>query len=473
MKSFFKKAFMLPLILLIAVVIVVFQVKTKAPIQHESLPFATKTVEVITARQLPYRPRVTAYGYVEPAVILKMKSEVAGKITYIHPQLRKGGSLAKGTMVLRVEPTAFKFSLDQSRAGLTGSQSSYQQLEAEEKSAHRSLAIAQQNLRVGKQEYNRVRKIWDKRLIARSVVDAEERKVLQLRQQVEEIEGKIASFSSRKAATQAQIKQSKTKLAQSKDTLGRTEVTLPFDARIGTVFIEKGEFTPVGNALFEASGTNRVEIDAQLATQQLRDLLMGAEHQALTLDTSIGLQAVIAQLQLEARVTLVGKDESRIHWQAVLQRISEAVDPTRDTIGLVVSVENPYQGIIPGIRPPLLKGMYAAVEFIAPAEHKLVLPRKAIHQGRVYLANTSNQLEIRTVHILQSQGELVVVEGIEVGEKIIINDVIPVIEGMPLKLIHAEEVEALLAQTALGNPPHSQAKDTRAVDENNTLDEKK
>ena len=52
----------------------------------------------------------------------------------------------------------------------------------------------------------------------------------------------MASYSSRKAATTAQISQSRSQVNQSTDTLGRTEVRLPFDARIGAVFVEKGEF---------------------------------------------------------------------------------------------------------------------------------------------------------------------------------------------------------------------------------------
>jgi len=260
---------------------------------------------------------------------------------------------------------------------LAGSRSSLKQLEAEEKSTRRSLKIAQENLRVGQKELARVRKIWDKRLIARSAVDAEEQKVLQLRQQVEELQGKLAGFSSRKSATEAQIKQSKTKLAQSKDTLGRTEIKLPFDARIGTVFVEKGEFTGVGNVLFEALGTQAVEINAQLPTRQFRSLLMGMSEQAVNLQDPGGLQNTLKQLQLKAHVSLVSYDGDSPVWKGELLRIGESIDPTRDTLGLVVAVNNPYNGVIPGKRPPLLKGMYTAVEFVAPAKKMLVLPRKA------------------------------------------------------------------------------------------------
>jgi hypothetical protein len=160
-------------------------------------------------------------------------------------------------------------------------------------------------------------------------------------------------------------------------------------------------------------------------------------------------------MQLEARVRLVGDASHLTIWDGTLIRLSESVDPTRDTLGLVVVVDKPYEGIIPGKRPPLLKGMYTSVEFLAPAKATLVLPRKAVHQGRVYVATKENTLAIRPVNILFTQGEMVVLEesednGLKVGEKIIISDVIPVMEGMPLKTIAAEEYEEQLKRLALG-----------------------
>ena len=451
MKNILQKAVILPLIVIIALAFVIFKVKSKPPIEHQELQFPVKTVEVITARKIPFRARATAYGNVEPAVLVLAKAEVAGKISYIHPLLKQGGTLALGTVALRIEPTTFEFSLNQSKAVLAASQSALVQLEVEENTTRGSLDIAKKNLQVGQNELDRLLIVWEKKLISQSVVDAEEQKVLQLRQQVEDLKGKLTGFTSRKAATQAQIRQSESQLAQSQDTLGRTEVRVPFDARIGEVLVEKGEFTAVGNVLFEASGVQAVEINAQLPTRQFRPLLAGNGGKSLSLQSPEALQSALMQMQLEARVSLVGFEGGTAKWKGELLRIGESIDPTRDTLGIVVAVNNPYEGVIPGIRPPLLKGMYTAVELFAPARDVIVLPRKAIHQGRIYIAKANNQLEIREVDILTRQGRLVILDGgVEEGEKVIITDVIPVINGLPLNPIEAVEYEKQMARDALG-----------------------
>lgn len=464
MKRIFKNFIFLPLILAGAIIFVVMQVKSKAPVEHEEAKFPTKAVEVITIKKIPFRARAMAFGNVEPATVLKAKSEVSGKVSYIHPKLKKGASIKKGTVVLRIEPTTFKLSLNQSKAGLAGSQSSLAQLEAEEKSTKRSLNISQKNLNVGLKELHRIKTLWNKRLIARSTLDKEEQKVLSLRQQVQDIQGKLATYKSRKSATRAQINQSKSQVSQSKDTLGKTEVRIPFDARIGKVSVEKGEFVPAGGLLFEALGVQAVEITAQLPSKQFRPLITGIGSKSsgkkatgeatISLRNPASLQAALTNMNLEARVRLVGDSSDASIWDGQLIRLSESVDPTRDTLGLVIAVDKPYDGIIPGKRPPLLKGMYTSVELFSPAQPTLIIPRKAVHQGRVYIANEDDQLQVQPIHILFLQGDMVVLDGVKdaalEGKKVIISDVIPVIEGMPLKAIIAEEYENGLSLKALG-----------------------
>jgi len=460
MKNFLQRFITLPLIVISAIVIIVILVKTKAPIEHQQSTYPVKAVEVITVKKIPFRVRATAFGHVEPSIVVNAKSEVSGKISYIHPDLKQGASIAKGTVVLRIEPTIFEISLNQSEAGLAGSKSSLAQLDAEQTSTQQAHAIAKEKLSVELDELARLQVLWDKRLIARSTLDTEQKNVLSLEQSLQDIEGKLASFDSRRAAVNAQIKQSESQVNQNQDTIGRTEVIMPFDARVGAVSVEKDEFTPAGSILFEALGVDAVEINAQLPVQQFRPLVSAGlaasnNMQPISLQNPESLQAALAHMQLETQVRLVGDIDSSTVWNGKLIRLSESVDPTRDTLGLVIAVENPYKGIIPGVRPPLLKGMYTSVELFAPEKPTLVIPRKAVHQGRVYISTIDNTLTIRPIEVLFSQGELLVIaeqegsRGIKEGEMLIISDVIPVMEGMPLKPITATDYQQQLEHDAL------------------------
>jgi multidrug efflux pump subunit AcrA (membrane-fusion protein) len=149
-------------------------------------------------------------------------------------------------------------------------------------------------------------------------------------------------------------------------------------------------------------------------------------------------------LQLDVDVALVGDQALDARWQGQLEQISAAIDPTRNTLGLLVSVSDPYGNIIPGKRPPLIKGMYVAVTFTAPAIEAMVIPRSALHEGRVYVADEQSQLAIKPVDIDFIDGESVVLlsaqSALQPGDRIITSDVIPLIPGMPLTL--SADVEA-------------------------------
>ena len=459
MKNLMKRAFILPLIIVIAVVLVAYKINNNPAIGHVDLQYPTKTVEIITAKSLSFRNRAIAFGSIEAATSLTVKAEINGKISYIHPDLKPGSSLAHGTVVLRIEPTAFELSLAQSTAGLAGSEHSLKQLQVEQKTTQQFLKIAQKNFELGYKDLESSAKLLTQKVISPSKYNIAEQKQLQLQQQVEDLQGKLASFPSRSAVLVAQINKSKAQLDQSQDILNRTEIKLPFAARIGQVNIEKGEYVGIGGQLFEALGLEAVEVTAQLPLKQFSSLLVIDGHQELKLQSPEQILSQFEDIDLDVNIQLVQGVEENTMWHGELVRISEAVDPTTNTIGLVVRVENPYDGVLPGIKPPLLKGMFVRVEFIAPPIQQMVLPRKAIHQGRVYIVNKDDKLEIRSVSITRKQGELVVLEtGVETGEKIIITDIVPVIEGQPLNAILATEIEKQLAIDAFGKTKNGDAK---------------
>lgn len=435
----------------LAIVIAFVLVKSKSPMQHNATNLPSKSVNIISANKIPFRTRVTAYGNAEPAITLNSMAEVSGKISYLHPNLKAGDTIPAGTLVVRIDAKDYAVGLKQTEADLNASRSSLKELNEDEKTTKRSLTLAKKNLEVGEAEYARIQKVWDQRLIAKSTLDAEEQKVIQLRQQLEELQGKINTFASRRQSVKAQIARAEQEVQNRETILGRTEITLPFDARIGTVSIEKNEFVAVGSVLFEAIDLKGVEINAQLPMNSMRKLVSHLEKQA-----NMGQQILQAgghindRLGLSASVRLVNGMKGA-NWEAKVLRVSESIDPTRQTLGVVVGVDNPYEKIIPGVRPPLLKGMYTAVDLYAPAHPAMVIPRKAVHQGRVYVAGADSKLEIRNVDVKLIQGDMVVIRsGINEGEKIIITDLIPVIEGMPLQIEHATEFQKSFRQKAAG-----------------------
>ena len=96
--------------------------------------------------------------------------------------------------------------------------------------------------------------------------------------------------------------------------------------------------------------------------------------------------------------------------------------------------------------------MYASVEFLSQPRDMLVIPRRAMHESRVYVVSKQNTLSIRPVQVSYSQGQLVVIkQGLKEGDKIITSDIVPVIEGIKLDLIESDAFQKEIAALALGS----------------------
>ncbi|MGB0466801.1 MAG: efflux RND transporter periplasmic adaptor subunit [Pontibacterium sp.] len=449
MKKLLQKPIIMLLVLALGIGATLLMVKNRAPVSHKDTAMAAKTVDVIKVQTRLFRARVKGYGNVKPAIVFQGKAELSGKIIYLHPDLRQGGSIAAGTTVVRIDPDDFLVSLKQSEADFQSRLSSLKQLQEEKKTTSRSLALASANLKVGEKELARIRGIWNKRLIARSTVDAEEQKVILLRQSVSNLQGSLNTYASRISSEQAQIARAKEQVKGQETMLARTEIQLPFDARIGDVPVEKDEFVSAGSSLFEALNLDAVEINVQVPVGQMQALVQPlAEHQINL--SAVNLPQALNAMKLQARVALVG-DLPEAIWDGQVLRFSEAIDPVRRTLGIVVAVDKPYQQVIPGRRPPLIKGMFTEVEIFTPAYPALIIPYQALHQGRVYLVNKEGRLEIRKVSVQTLQGNLAVIEsGLNEGEQVIVNDLIPVIKGMPLKASINQALEAELDAQARG-----------------------
>ncbi len=436
----------------VAALIALLLVASRDPIEHEAAELPRKTVDVIVAAAIPFGAQVTAYGLVEPSITLNSMAEVSGRISYVHPSLKSGETIPAGTLVVRIDAEDYALSLKQTEEDLKASRSSLLELEEEEKSTRRSLELAAKNLEVGEAEYERIKDIYQRNLVSKSALDAEEQKVLQLRQSVEDLRGRLNTYASRRQSIEAQIARAEQEVQNRQTILGRTEIVLPFDARIGDVNVDRDEFVNVGSNLFEAIDLQGVEITAQLPMSSMRKLLSHLEGTPLqTRQLVLSGGSINDAFRLRARVRLVN-DLPEAQWEARVLRISESIDATRQTNGVVVGVDEPYQKVIPARRPPLFKGMYTAVDLLAPARDAIVIPRRALHQGRVYIADGDDRLAIRELDVQLTQGDLAVVRGgLEAGERVIVTDLIPVIEGMPLDIQRREDVEQQLRRRAAGD----------------------
>jgi multidrug efflux pump subunit AcrA (membrane-fusion protein) len=156
-------------------------------------------------------------------------------------------------------------------------------------------------------------------------------------------------------------------------------------------------------------------------------------------------------LGLSATVRLRSGDFA-VEWAARFARISATIDPETRTVGVIVAVDEPYRRARPPVRPPLVKNMFVEVELRGkPLPATPVIPRSALVGDEVFVAGPDNRLERRKVEVSLLQTNFVAIgRGLEAGERVIVSDLSPAIDGMLIDPVPDEGLAQRLAAEARG-----------------------
>jgi RND family efflux transporter MFP subunit len=394
-----------------------------------------RSVRVIEVPLIDLSPMAEGFGSVQPARVWTAVSQVAGNITYIHPKLRNGEILTEATELVHIDPRDYEIALAQTTAELN-------ELEVQEKNAKASLQIEQRNLKLAKDELDRIRKLVKKGTASQSKADETERAMLSYSASVQNLKNSLALVPAQRSLLEA-------RRSLAERDLERTIITAPFDMRVANLNIEADQYVPVGQNLFEGDAVDRVEVEAQVAMSSLRRLFIGRPSMRIDFER---LNEEFADLIAIDPVVRLDLGNHVAEWEAEFVRFSDTVDPETRTMGVVVAVDNPFDKVIPGYKPPLSKGMFVKVIMKTHrSAQRIVVPRSAVRGGTVFIVDEENRLRRRNVKLLFSQLDISVIEeGLEPGERIVVSDLIPAVDGMLLQIQIDEDLTRSLK--AMSNP---------------------
>lgn len=433
-RSRWKRLLIIPPIL-IGVLAILWAKSGREPPAEAQHGEPTRTVRVIEAPAVDLVPVAEGFGTVQPGRVWSAVAQVKGRVVEIHPRLKNGEMIPAGELLAKIDPMDYELALAQAKAELA-------ELAVQEKNAAASLEIEERSLALARAELERNRRLADKGTSSRSAADQAERTMLTAETAVQGLKNTLALIPTQRRLLEARI-------AQAERDLSHTEIRAPFDLRVANVKVEAAQYVPTGQVLFEGDGIDRAEVVAQVAISALRRLFLvpgEAGHAMVRVDR---LPERLANARAVIRLDLGGQVAE---WEGEILRISDQIDPKTRTIGVVVGVDRPFEKVIPGYRPPLAKGMFVQVVLRGePQPGRLVVPRSAVRNGRLLIADGESRLREQEVQVLFNQGPLgVVAEGVSPGETVVVSDLVPVVDGMLLETEPDEDLAAELVRAAAG-----------------------
>ena len=407
-------------------------------------------VQVIQVPGLTVIPRATAYGNVEPGRVWEAVAEVSGRIMALHPNLKKGELIPADTEILKIDTSDYQLVLHQIEADVQAVEAQLAELQVREANTEASLAIEREALQLTETDLARLSKLLRDGTVTQSAFEQEQRAVLGQRQSVQNLTNTLNLIPSQRAVLDAQLERLQVQKESAQLNLERTVLAMPFTGRIAQVNVERAQFVRQGEVLAVADSIDVAEITVQLPISRLRPLVQ-PDSQPVGDASMADARRVLA---LDAVVRLPGSGLD-VNWPARFLRASDAVDPRTRSLGIVVAVDEPYRQAQPGIRPPLIKGMFAEVELRGKAQPgRVVVPLSALHEGHVYAVDPEQRLRRRKVELAAEHDDFAVVaSGLNAGERIIVSDLPVAIDGMRVEPFPDPEVLGRLEQAAAGTPP--------------------
>ncbi|PMG76634.1 acriflavin resistance protein [Shewanella sp. 10N.286.51.B7] len=395
----------------------------------------SRLVEVISLDKQLSMPVIKAYGRVAPKHSWQGIAEVGGKIIYRHPELETGRLIKADTLVLVIDPLEYELKLAQAEANYNGAQAQLVQLNQQEINLKTSLEIEQQKLTLVDQEYQRKKALNTKNLISKSELETQKQALLAQRNLVQDLNSSLSLLPDDRKVTQAQVKVNQALLNDAQRQLDNTQFTLPFDARIAEVNIERAQAVSSGAVLFEAHQLGAVEIKAELSLQDAETLITSISDIPRDSASLPSIERVNFNSHVEINM---GKKHHQ--WQAKLTRIADTINPDQATIGFYLEVEQDFNDMNLVKRPPLTNGMFVTAYINGYSSNQFVIPEKALHGDKIYLMDNEGKLQIKSVDVVYRTKNGVAIASqtgepaLKNSDQVVTNDLIPAIAGMSLKI---------------------------------------
>jgi len=341
-------------------------------------------VEPLHVRNIPMVIR--GHGTVNPKVQVDIIPEVAGKVVFVHPELKVGGFIRRDEKILQIDPRDYELAVQQAEA---------------------AVADATVRLETEQAEADVARKEWNE-----LNPGTEPTSPLVLR------EPQIRQAQATLASAQAQ-------LATAKLRLERTSVSLPFDGLITSERVGLGQYVVTGQSLGTAFGTEAVEIEVPLEDDELAWFDVFAHSIFANGDPNPKTQTPV-----EVRADFAGALHT---WQGRVVRTTGQVDRMSRMIVVVIEVQEPFK--ISNDRPPLLPGVFAEVLIQGKTLcNAVAVPRDAVREGNhVWLVN-DGRLHIQPLDVVRADKDYAyVVSDIPDGGKVVVSSLDAVVSGMAVR----------------------------------------
>ena len=378
-----------------------------------------RLVEVFPARAEDIQMVVESFGTVAPRESLKLVAQVRGQIVDISPAFKEGSFVKKGTRLIQIDPRTYSLEAKRRKVQITQTEAELKRLNQEVVNLRSRVKIARSDVTLAKNEYLRLKKLVERKVIAQSQVDKAEQAYLASLDRLQALENQLALIGPQKEQLVAARDMAEVMYQQAELDLERSSIEAPFDGWVLQKAIEVGQHVNIGQQLGSIYKAGELDIEVYIPTREFK-----------WLPTDMGEKTPVA-----ADVIFRNSGEQQV-WKGRVARVKASMDQKTRTLPVVIEVDETSADKASNGGFRLRPGMFVTIKIKGKAiSDAYVLPRHVVYPGDVVYTVDGDQLKIKEVNILRSYKDSVIIsEGLSEGDQIIRTPLTGAVDGMRVRL---------------------------------------
>jgi RND family efflux transporter MFP subunit len=392
-------------VILVAIIIAAVLVILRPKAERRVVEDRGRLVEVFAARAEKVQMVIEAYGTVKPRDELLLVAEVRGQVTATDPTFEEGNFVTRGTRLIQIDPRT--------------DQAEIKRLEQEVLNLQARIKIAKSDVALAKSEYFRLKKLIDRKVIAQSTLDKAEQQYLASLARLQTLENQLALTGPQKEQLLAQRDMTKVMFAEAKLDLERSAIVAPFDGWVLEKTIEVGQHVTIGQGMGRIYSAGELDIEVRIPVKDFRWL-------PAELNADAGIEAEVIFENQGARRT----------WNGRVSRVKAEMDDKTRTLPVIIEVDETSKSEAYRNALRLRPGMFVTAKIKGrDVAQAFVLPRHVVYPGDIIYTVEGDRLKIKSVDILRTFKDSVIVsQGLSDGERIIKTPLPNATDGMLVRV---------------------------------------
>lgn len=388
-------------------------------------------VRVLAVHAEDAQVTISGYGNVRAVDVVPISAEVSGRIVEIYPGLDEGEIISKGRVIFRIDPRNYEAAYHQAAASVQQAQARIKRLEKQLEIDRRRVKTLIRSRDLAAAEFKRLRRLFEKDKVgSRSGVDAAERAFNNARDRADQMAEAVALYPLQIREAESSLKAARAAQSLAADNLARCTVRAPFNGRVATKSVERGQYVTSGQHLLTLADDSVLEIRVPIDSRDARRYLRFAEN---TFTKPSGWFARLVPVMCRIRWT---QDPSEHVWRGRLDRVVGFDRQTR-TLTVAVRIQADAVRYRGKGALPLVAGMFCRVEIPGKTLVRVYrIPRWAVSFQKTVFLDVSGRLKTTAVAVARIQGpDALISRGLQDGDRVIVTHLVNPLENSLLQVV--------------------------------------